>query len=120
MTQYITTAVEPAMTLRQNHTLPKIYQNEQLSAKVDTARERKILQEACSNFEALFLQHLFQAMRKTVPESGLLSGGYGQDIYTSLMDQETAKVLAERNATGIAQLLIQHFERSNPNKPETD
>lgn len=57
----------------------------------DTAKMR----DACREFESYFLSYMFKAMRRTVPESGFISGGDAeemfQDMYADAISQEAAK-----------------------------
>ncbi len=52
------------------------------------------LRKATKEFESFFVLYMLRAMRETVPESGLLEGGLGKDIYTSMFDEELAKTIA--------------------------
>jgi len=74
--------------------------------------EHAKLEKACREFESLFLNYLLQNMRRTIPKSNFFSGGFGKDIYTSLMDQELARVLSERKEIGIAKILIKQLEKN--------
>ncbi len=49
------------------------------------------LKRVAGQLEGLFVQQLFKAMRDTVPqEEGIVSGGSGEEIFTSLMDEHLA------------------------------
>ncbi len=49
------------------------------------------LKKVAGQLEGLFVQQLFKAMRDTVPqEDGIVSGGSGEEIFTSLMDEHLA------------------------------
>ena len=48
------------------------------------------LRQTASRLEGVFVNQLFQAMRETVPQDGSLSGGTGEETFTSLFDQELA------------------------------
>ena len=48
-------------------------------------------------------------MRETVPESGLLDGGGGEDAFTALMDEHLSEAAASRNEGGIGEALYQFF-----------
>jgi Rod binding domain-containing protein len=65
---------------------------------------------AASNaLEGTFFQELFKAMRDTVPESGLLDGGTGEDAFTAMLDQHLADIQAARTQGGIGQALYRYF-----------
>jgi len=44
-------------------------------------------------------------MRKTVPKDGLFSGGFGEDVFQELLDQEIAGQIGGRGGLGIADML---------------
>ena len=74
-----------------------------VATEVDPSARR--LASACAELESLFIQQLFEQMRATVPKSGLLEGGSTEEMFTSMLDQETAKELAARGGIGLAALL---------------
>jgi len=53
------------------------------------------LREACSEFEALFINLLLKELRATVGKSGLMDGGQAEEVYTGMMDTEMARDLAQ-------------------------
>jgi Rod binding domain-containing protein len=63
------------------------------------------LKAACEDLESLFIHHMLSAMRKTVERSGLIDGGPGEEIYTSLMDAELAKSMAAAGGLGLSAFL---------------
>ncbi len=69
------------------------------------------LKAATDALEGAFYQELFKAMRETVPDSGLLDGGGGEDAFTSLMDQHLSDVAAARSHGGVGQALYRWFSR---------
>jgi flagellar protein FlgJ len=78
------------------------------------------LKSACEGMEALFIQHMLTEMRKTVPKSGLLDGGRGEEIYTSMMDGELAKQMASGRGLGLSSVLLEQLSRTGgipPGKP---
>ena len=52
------------------------------------------LRQAAKQLEGVFVEHLFAAMRATVPNGGLVDGGSGEDIFTSMLDRHVADQLA--------------------------
>ncbi|HEY8470458.1 MAG TPA: rod-binding protein [Longimicrobiales bacterium] len=73
--------------------------------RVDDARLRR----ACAELESVFLNELLKLMRESVPESGLVSGGTGEEIFTTLLDQHIAVQAAERMERGLGAALYRHF-----------
>jgi len=70
--------------------------------------------EAAGQVESLFAFQLLKAMRKTVPEDGLLSGGKGEDIARTLQDEMLSDAIAKRDAFGLAAQLQKGLDRLQP------
>ena len=75
--------------------------------KDDDAR----LKAAAHLLESSFYEELFQAMRGTVPEGGLVSGGAGEDMFQSMMDQNIATAAAMKSEDGLGSALYRYFTR---------
>jgi flagellar protein FlgJ len=68
--------------------------------------ERDRLARACEEFEAIFIEQIFKAMRRTVGSSETRQ----EAIYRSLFDEEAARVLARRGL-GLKELLFNTLEQ---------
>ncbi|MEZ5359439.1 MAG: transglycosylase SLT domain-containing protein [Candidatus Zixiibacteriota bacterium] len=68
------------------------------------------LKKVTEEFESFFLLYMLKAMRKTVPESGLLEGGPGKEIYTGIMDEEMARKLSGTSSGSLADILYKSME----------
>lgn len=64
------------------------------------------LKKACRNFEAIILQQMLTAMRKSVPKSGLIDSGFAQDMYQSMADESLAQEMANSRGIGLADALF--------------
>ena len=64
------------------------------------------LRDACLKMESLFIHHLLKEMRATIHKSGFISGGRSEEIYTSMLDAETANKISARGGIGLAQMLL--------------
>jgi Rod binding domain-containing protein len=69
------------------------------------------LRAATDALEGSFYQELFKAMRDSVPESGLMDGGGGEDSFTALLDEHLSEVAAAQSEGGIGQALYRFFTR---------
>ena len=78
------------------------------------------LRKATKEFESFFVLYMLRAMRETVPESGLLEGGLGKDVYTSMFDEELAKTIAGNTPNSLAELLYKSLEKQLEAKPAED
>ena len=74
----------------------------------DSQKDRKVL-EATKKFEAYFISQLLKNMRKTVPKNGLLDGGFGKDIYYSMLDNALADQMSEAGGIGLSDVLARQF-----------
>jgi len=81
--------------------------------KINSAsgEKNKELLAACREFEAIFYQQLLKGMRSTVMESGWLDGGTGEDVFRDLLDAEYAKLMAEKNSRGLADMIYRQLSR---------
>lgn len=76
------------------------------------AEEERRLRSACRDLEALFIQQLLSAMRRTVPKSGLIDGGRAEEIATSMLDAELSKSMAGAGGLGLAEVLERELSRA--------
>ncbi len=81
---------------------------------LDAARSRiddDRLRAATRDFEAVFVQEMFKAMRATVPEGGLLDAGRSEEVFTALLDEHVAGLTARRGGGGLADALYRQLIR---------
>lgn len=79
------------------------------TATTDTEKERG-LRKACHDFEAIILKQMLDAMRKSIPKSGLLDGdGYADKMYQSMRDDEMAKEMARGKGMGLGEVLYKQL-----------
>jgi murein DD-endopeptidase MepM/ murein hydrolase activator NlpD len=76
-----------------------------------TAQEKAELKKACQMFEAQFLKMLWKEMRKTVQQNKLFHGGYGEEMFTDLLDQAVSDESVKKGSMGIADMLERQFSR---------
>lgn len=74
----------------------------------DAAQDAR-LRRACAELEGVFLNELLKLMRESVPEGGVVSGGAGEEIFTSLLDQSIAVQAAARIERGLGAALYRSF-----------
>lgn len=67
------------------------------------------LKRVAREFEAVFIHLVIQKMRDTIPKSGFLDGGFGEEVFTSLLDQELAKGLAQEAGDRLADALVRQL-----------
>ena len=84
-------------------------------------RDRTTIKQAAEDFESLFLNIVLKSMRDTVQKSGLIDGGNAEEIYSSMLDDEYAKMMAAQRHTGLADniesFLLTSQAQSRPSTP---
>ncbi len=78
---------------------------------VSSAQKEKKLREACEGFESIFIQKMWEEMRKTLPKSTLLHGREEQ-FWQGMYDQELAKKLTSAGGIGLADMMYNQLSRS--------
>ncbi len=79
----------------------------------DDPKERNLvkLRESCREFEAIYVQEMFKAMRKTVPESGLFEKkDMANDLYKEMLDMEMARTTAAGKGMGIGEAMYNQLK----------
>ena len=78
----------------------------------DTFKDRK-LREACAGFEALMLKQILTLARQSVPKSGLLDGGYGEEMFQSIHDDQIAQKMAGSKSIGFGDMLYRQLSQAH-------
>ena len=71
--------------------------------------QHKALQNVSQKFESLFVSQMIEAMRKTVPETGYLSGGQTEKIFRAMLDQEYAEKISQTGQLGLSRMIYEHL-----------
>ena len=84
-------------------------------------KQRKKLENSCKEFESVLVGQMFAAMRKTIGKNEMNDGGMGEEIFTGMMDTETAKNFSSSGGFGIwkplyGQMLEQLSRSANPSE----
>lgn len=96
-------AVAPEMNTGITNNLRQVKpsnQGEEPDAKT-RASARKVAQE----FEAMFTGMIIKSMRSTAGPDKLTGGGRGEEIFSSLLDQEYAMAIARQGGMGLGQTI---------------
>lgn len=70
----------------------------------------KEMEKVARDFESVFINKLFESMRKAIPKSGLFDSS-AMDMYQSMMDQEMAKEMSVRKGMGIGEMVYSDLSR---------
>jgi Rod binding domain-containing protein len=80
------------------------------SAPVD---KKSKLFEQCREFESIFVKMMLKEMRNSVDKSdALLSGGWAEDIYQDMLDDQYSKTMANTAGFGLADQLYRQLARA--------
>jgi flagellar protein FlgJ len=72
------------------------------------------LKKACEDFEAIMIQQMLKAMRKTVPEGGILEKSSGSDIWESIYDEKISfESSGVEKGTGLAKFLYRQLKKGS-------
>jgi flagellar protein FlgJ len=82
------------------------------------ARDMESLRQSTREFEALYINEMFKAMRKTIPDGGLIEKGMSEDIYQEMIDMEHARVASEGNGIGLGQAMFEQLRHLVENRIE--
>lgn len=84
------------------------------SAKQSMNRDAKSLKKSCQDFEAIFIQSMFKAMRKTIPDGGMFEKDTAHEIYQDMLDSEVASEISRRQSMGLAEQMYRQMEKNLP------
>ena len=103
-----------------NSSMAKGYLLEAFAKKAETSvsmegagKDDSKLKEACADFESVLLNHMFQAMKKTVGNGGLFGDNFRKDMYESLFFEKISEKIAETRGIGIGESLYRQLNAGN-------
>ncbi len=71
------------------------------------------IKEVSEAYEAIFLNQLVSAMRKTVPkEGGLIPETHAERVFQSMLDSEYSQKMAQSEQIGLSRLIYEQLLRS--------
>ena len=77
------------------------------------AAEAVDIRKAAADFESVFINQMFQAMRKTVPQVGLFGQDSAGQTFREMLDQEWSKSIAESGGMGLGEMLYRQLTDSD-------
>lgn len=77
---------------------------------------REQLKQTAQSLQSVFVEQLFKAMRDTVPQDGLMSGGQGEDMFRSMLDQQAAELAPAQwqHAGSLSDAVVRQLSRALP------
>jgi len=70
------------------------------------------MEKVARDFESVFINKLFESMRKGIPKSDLLDS-HAMDMFQSMMDEEMAKEMSKRKGMGMGEMVYNDLSRMN-------
>ncbi|MCR5661259.1 MAG: rod-binding protein, partial [bacterium] len=80
-----------------------------VSSAPSQAKNEAELQEACKQFETLFLTKMLSEMNKH-SGGGLIGGGQSEEMFQGMLNEERAKSWAQDGGIGLANILFQQMK----------
>ena len=78
----------------------------------DNADEER-LKEVVNEFTSIFLQQVFSEMRDTVPEGDLIDGGFAEEVFTEMLDEEISKMGATQDTfSNLNEVMFRQLNRN--------
>jgi flagellar protein FlgJ len=74
------------------------------------------LRGTAQSLQGVFVEQLFKAMRDTVPEDGLMSGGQGEEMFRSMLDQHVAELTPSqwKGPNSLGETIVRQLSRGLP------
>jgi len=77
------------------------------------------LWKASLKFEGMLFKQMMQAMRKTIPDGGLVKHGFAQGVQDSMFDQAVADAASQRGRLGLAMNIYRQMEQTSGVSPDS-
>ena len=86
----------------------------QVPTKTKIEDSPEAILEAAKAFEAVFMNEIMKSMRKTLPEDGVLNGGFANGVFNSMLDQEYSQIASRSGQVGLADMIALQLNRGEP------
>ncbi len=90
---------------------PSVQETTSTASNKMSDRDAKSLKRSCRQFEAIFIQSMFKAMRKTIPDGGFFEKDTAHEIYQDMLDLEISNEMARRQSIGLADQMYRQMEK---------
>ncbi len=65
----------------------------------------------CRDFESIFVKMMVKEMRSSIDKSGLVSGGWAEDIFQDMLDDNYSQTIAKSAGLGVADQLYKQLSK---------
>ncbi len=90
------------------------------SGPAATSNDHVRLRQLAYELESVFLNQLFQAMRASVPDGGLIESSPGEEMFTAMLDEQFANEAAQRLDSKLSEVLYRQLSRYLVESPEVE
>ena len=74
------------------------------------AKSHKQLRESTRELEAMYIYEAYKAMRKNIPDNGLIKKSSGEKMFQEMLDLEMARKAAAGNGMGLGEAMYQQLK----------
>jgi len=89
---------------------PGLQNLERLGRQAQGTEDPGRIREVAREFESLLVGELMKAMRRTIPEAGVMGGGMGEEVFTEMLDEELARVGSQGGGLGLGDMLVEQLD----------
>ena len=80
-----------------------------MASKAKAQSDPEAIEEVAKQFESIFMHQVFKSMRQTLPKDGMMSGGFGEEVFTDMLDQEYAGMAIQNQSMGLAATIAEQL-----------
>jgi flagellar protein FlgJ len=85
---------------------------EEILKKAQSEKDEKKLMDACRSLEAVFVNMMFKQMYSTIQKSGLVDGGFAEEVYNDMLIEKYAEEATKGSGLGLAQMMFKQLSRN--------
>lgn len=92
----------------------KVQSTVDIKEEISKDAYRKRLYNASVEFESIFVKMMLSQMKKSVQKSGLIDGGYAEEIFEDMLYDEYARMISNNEALGLAEQVYTSLSKALP------
>jgi Rod binding domain-containing protein len=86
-------------------------QTSQVNTNSATAYTPENIRKIAQEYESLFTSTMLKAMRSTVGDNPLIPSGFGEQVYTDMLDQKYSELISSHGSIGLADIIVKQLEQ---------
>lgn len=91
-----------------------------INAQTSSAQTPEKLRKVAREFESLFTSMMLKSMRDTVGDNPLIPAGFGEKVYTEMLDDHYAELISKQGSLGLADMIVKQLELNGIDNPSID